>query len=65
MNFISLVSSLEFFEFWKLTIRANVGFALGVHVKFSPWMNKTDDGFTVDIALGFVQVVFTSHANRT
>ena len=64
MNFVSLVGSLEFFEFWKLTIRANAGFALGIHVKLSPWQNKTDDGFTLDIALGFVQGVISVHANK-
>lgn len=64
MNFVSLVSSLEFFESWKLTVRANVGIALGVHVKLTPWVNSTDDGFTFDVALGFVQLTISVHANR-
>ena len=64
MNFLSLVGSLELFEFWKLTAKANAGIALGLHVKLSPWQNKTDDGFTVDIALGFVQTTITVHANK-
>lgn len=64
MNFLSLVTSLEVFEFWKLTVRANVGFALGFHVRLNHWENKTDDGSTLDIALGLVQCTVTVHANR-
>lgn len=64
MNFVSLVGSLEFFEFWKLTVRANIGITLGVHVRLTPWVNSTDDGFTFDVALGLVQGVISVHANR-
>lgn len=64
MNFISLNSTVEFFEFWKFSARANVGFALGLHVRLRPWLNKTDDGMTLDVALGFVQLTLTTHANR-
>jgi len=64
MNFVSLIGSVEFFEFWKVTTRLNVGFALGLHIKLSPWINKTDDGLTLDIALGFVQATISVHGNR-
>jgi len=64
MNFLSAIGSLEFFEFWKLTVRANAGIALGVHVRLTPWQNKTDDGFTVSVALGLVECLISVHANR-
>lgn len=64
MNFLSLVTSLEVFEFWKISVRVNVGIALGVHVKLNHWENKTDDGFTLDVGLGLVQSIVSVHANR-
>jgi hypothetical protein len=64
MNFVSLVGSLELFEFWKLTVRVNVGISLGLHVRLNHWENKTDDGFTLDIALGLVQGLISVHANK-
>lgn len=64
MNFVSLTGSVEFFEFWKFSTQANVGISLGVHVRLNPWQNKTDDGFTLDIALGLAQLKISVHANR-
>jgi len=64
MNFLSFVTSLEAFEFWKLTVRAGVGFALGLHIRLTPWQNKTDDGTTLDIALGLAQLTLTVHGNK-
>jgi len=64
MNFLSLVTSLEVFEFWKLTVRVNVGISLGIHIKLNHWENKTDDGFTLDIGLGLIQGIVSVHANR-
>ena len=64
MNFVSLVTSLEAFEFWKVSVRANIGIALGLHVRLNHWENKTDDGFTLDVGLGLVQGLISVHANR-
>ena len=64
MNFVSFVASLEAFEFWKITVRANAGISLGLHVKLNHWENKTDDGFTLDVGLGLVQGSISVHANR-
>ena len=63
MKLLTLVSSVEILEFFKVTLKASAGF-LGFDFEFNKWENKTDFGLTVNIALGIVSGSVSIHANK-
>jgi hypothetical protein len=63
MELISINSTLEIFSFYKVKVRAAVGF-VGFTVDGTLWQNRYGDGASFELGLGLVNVKFEVQADK-